>query len=66
MTRERAIAIRAAHLRGEPVKAMDLQEAIHVLSSKRHGRFRPPELRAEIRERVNLVLMFNLGKAMAR
>lgn len=66
MTRERAAAIRAAHLRGEPVKAIDLQEACHVLSTKRHGKFRPPPLRDDLRERANLMLMFNLGKAVAR
>lgn len=64
MTRERAAAIRAAALRGEPVRALELQEAINVLSTKRHGKFRLPQLRAEVRERVNMVLMFNLGRAM--
>lgn len=66
MTRERAIAIRAAAARGEPVKTLDLQQAISVLSSKRHGKFRLPTLREEVRARVNMVLMFNLGKALGQ
>lgn len=64
MTKEQAKAIRAAQLRGEPVKALDLQEAIRVLGSKRKNHIRIPELREEVRQRVNLVLMFNLGRAM--
>jgi hypothetical protein len=64
MTREQATAIRSAQLRGEPVKALELQEAINVLSTKRQGHSRLPELRADVRERANLVLMFNLGKAI--
>jgi hypothetical protein len=64
VTKEQARAIRAAQLRGEPVKAIDLQAAISVLSSKRHNKARLPVLRQDIRERVNLVLMFNLGKAL--
>ena len=66
MTKEQAMAIRAAQLRGEPVRAIDLQEAIHMLSSKRHGKVRPPELRADLRERANMVLMFNLGRAIGK
>lgn len=66
MTKEQAAAIRAAQLRGEPVKALDMQEAIRVLGDKRKGRVRIPALRAETRERVNLVLMFNLGKALGQ
>jgi hypothetical protein len=64
MTKEQAMAIRSAQLRGEEVRAVDLQEAINVLSSKRHGKFRPPELRADLKDRANMVLMFNLGRAL--
>lgn len=64
MTRVTAIKIRAAALRGEPVKAMDLQEAISILSSKRGNKMHLPALRQEVRERVNLTLMFNLGWAL--
>lgn len=35
MTREEAIAIRAAHLEGKPVLALELQEAVRVLSKQR-------------------------------
>jgi hypothetical protein len=66
MTKEQAAAIRAAQLRGEPVKAIDLQNAINVLSTKRHGKFRPPELRADLKDRANMVLMFNLGRAIGQ
>lgn len=64
MTKERAAAIRAAQLRGEPVKAIDLQEAINVLGTRRRNKMALPTLRQEVRNRVNLVLMFNLGKAL--
>lgn len=66
MTKEQARAIRAAQLRGEPVKAIDLQQAITVLGTKRSSKMRIPPLRQEVRERANLALMFNLGKALAR
>lgn len=66
MTREQATAIRCAQLRGEPVSVMDLQEAINVLGSKRTNKARIPALRDDVRQRVNLVLMFNLGKALGQ
>jgi hypothetical protein len=65
MTKEQAMAIRSAQLRGEAVKAVDLQAAINVLGSKRKNKVRIPALRDEVRNRVNLTLMFNLGKALA-
>lgn len=64
MTKNQAAAIRAAQLRGEPVKALDLQQAITVLGSKRSNKMRLPQLRDEVRAKVNMVLMFNLGKAL--
>lgn len=66
MTKEQAAAIRAAQLRGEPVKALDLQEAIRVLGDKRKNKMHLPPLRQEVSERVNLVLMFNIGMALGR
>lgn len=64
MTKEQARAIRAAQLRGEPVLAVDLQTAINVLATKRHRKMRIPPLRDDVRNRVNMVLMFNLGRAI--
>jgi hypothetical protein len=64
MNKRQAAAIRAAQLRGEPVKAIELQEAISVLSSKRHGKMRLPRLSPDVTTRVNMVLMFNLGRAI--
>ena len=64
VTKEQAQAIRTAQLRGEPVKAVVLQEAINVLASKRGNKMSLPTLRDEVSVRVNLTLMFNLGKAM--
>ena len=66
MNKKQAAAVRAAQLRGEPVKAIDLQEAINVLGSKRSNKMHLPPLRADIRERVNAVLCFNLGRAVGQ
>lgn len=66
MTKEQARAIRAAQLRGEPVKAIDLQAAINVLGTRRTNKLTIPCLRDEVRHRGNLVLMFNLGRAIGR
>lgn len=70
MTREEAIAIRTQQLRGEPVKALVLQEAIDVIQATtpvRKGRpmkFRLPVLSSEERHHMNSVLLFNLGQAI--
>lgn len=66
MNKRQAAAIRAAQLRGEPVKTVDLQEAIHVLGSKRSNKMTLPALRREVQERVNSVLLFNLGRAIGQ
>jgi hypothetical protein len=66
MNKRQAAAVRAAQLRGEPVKAIDLQEAIAVLGSKRSNRMSLPGLRDDVRQRGNLVLMFNLGRAIGQ
>lgn len=66
MNKKQATAIRAAQLRGEPVKALELQQAIAVLGTKRSNHAHIPKLRDDIRNKGNLVLMFNLGRAMGR
>lgn len=66
MTKQQAMAIRSAQLRGEPVKALDLQEAIRVLGDKRKNKMHLPALRQEVRERVNGVLLLNIGMALGR
>jgi hypothetical protein len=64
MTKSEAIAIRTAQLNGEPVRAGDLQDAIFTLSKRRNRRFVLPKLAADVRERANAVLCFNLGRAI--
>jgi hypothetical protein len=71
MTRTDAIAIRVRHLCGEPVKALDLQEAILVIQSteKRTGRpykFKLPAIKPVDRERINACLLYRLGMALGR
>jgi len=66
MTKEQARAIRAAQLRGEPVKAVDLQAAINVLGTKRTNKMTLPTLRDDVRERVNSLLIYRLGLALGR
>lgn len=65
MTRAEAIAIRSAHVEGKPVLALELQEAVRILSKKRELRkMRLPALSRPERERVNAVLLYNLGRAI--
>ena len=66
MTRTEAVEIRSKQLRGEPVLAMDLQEAIHTLSKRRDKRIRLPHLSALARERINAILLWNLGRMVGR
>jgi hypothetical protein len=71
MTREEAIALRVKHLCGEPVKALELQEAVIVIQStaKRTGRpykFKLPAIRALEREKMNACLLYRLGMALGR
>lgn len=66
MNKRQAAAVRAAQLRGEPVKAVELQQAIAVLASKRGNKMSLPTLRDDVQQRVNLTLMFNLGLALGR
>ena len=67
MTLEQAIKIRTNQLKGEPIPALVLQEAIRVLqeSQPRKGRpykFKLPALSKDDRDRMNGLLMFNLGR----
>lgn len=67
MTRKEAAEIRAAHLQGKPVLALELQEACRVLSKKAEPKkLRLPDLSRPDKERVNAVLLYNLGRAMGR
>ncbi|HET8744297.1 MAG TPA: hypothetical protein VFM98_01740 [Ramlibacter sp.] len=67
MTRAEAIAIRSAHVQGKPVLALELREAVRVLSKHREERkLRLPDLSRPDRERMNAVLLYNLGRALGR
>jgi hypothetical protein len=66
MTKEQAMAIRSAQLRGEPVTATELQGAIAYLARKRDRRCRLPQLTEAVRARVNLTLVWNLWQATER
>lgn len=69
MTRAQAIAIRTAHLNGGPVLALELQEACRVLGRERCTRksaFKLPIMTAVQREKMNAVLLYNLGRALGR
>lgn len=52
------------HRDGKPVVASALQSAVYALASKREQRFRLPELPRPVKEQTNMVLMFNLGRAL--
>lgn len=68
MTLAEARAVRQRQLEGGEVTALELQEAILTIQRKsRAGRpykYRLPALPAPVRQRANLVLMFNLGRAI--
>lgn len=67
MTREQAMDIRSAHVQGKPVLALELQEAIRVLRKRPEPRrLRLPELSRPEKERINAVLVYNLGLAIGR
>jgi hypothetical protein len=66
MTKERAREIRAAQSRGEPVGAVELQQAIATLARKRDRRCRLPNLTEAAKARANLTLIWNLWQATAR
>lgn len=73
MTLEHAIAVRALQLQGKPVAAGELHDALETIERHkprpkggRRPKFRLPLLCREERQRLNLVLMFNLGKALGQ
>ena len=71
MTREQAIAIRTRQVKGEPVPAILLQEAILVIKDTgckkgRPEKFRLGKLTPAEKDRADGVLLFNLGKAIGR
>jgi hypothetical protein len=77
VTRDEAIIIRSRQINGEPIHALQLQEAIHVIQSTtpmgsnpgRGGRphkFRLPVLTQADRDRMNGTLLFNLGREAGR
>jgi hypothetical protein len=66
MTRSEAVEVRCKQLRGEPVKALDLQEAIRTLSKRRDSRVKLPAMSEVARERINAILLWNLGRSLAR
>lgn len=73
MTHTEAVRIRARQLQGLPVLAIELQEALHIIRQNRprpkggrEPKFRLPSLRAEVRERVNALLIWRLGLALGR
>jgi hypothetical protein len=63
MSRQAAREIRAAQLEGRPVSVMDAYRAIWTLL-KRKDRLHLPRLSREVREKVNCILLFNLGLAI--
>jgi hypothetical protein len=66
MTREEAMAVRSAQLQGDKVTALELQQAVHVLSRRRNRRFVLPPLARPVRELANATLCFNLGRALSK
>lgn len=71
MTREEAIAIRTLQVSGGPVKALELQEAIHVIERTTHSRcgtrkFKLPDLPRPVKEMANAALCFKLGLAIGK
>lgn len=65
MTRPEAEAIIRAHKDGKPIQALLLQEAVRRTRRKSDNRITHwPELPRPIRERVNAVLLLNIGKAL--
>jgi hypothetical protein len=64
MTRPEAEAIIRAFKSGTQTSALTLQEAIRTTRRKRDNTIRIPELPQVVRERMNAILLFNLGRAM--
>lgn len=67
MTRPEAEAIIRLQREGHPVNALLLQEAIRATRRKADNRSNClPPLPSTVRDRVNAVLLLNLGLAMGR
>ena len=66
MTRDQAQKLIALHKQGMPVKALDLQEAIDRVATKRQRYCRLPQLSPAERQRVNGVLLYRLGLELGR
>lgn len=73
MTLDKARAIRAAHVQGEPVKALDLQMALIVIAESaplkpgsRRQKLRLPALSPYVRMKANAALLYQLGLALGR
>lgn len=71
MNLDQAREVRAAHLQGRPVKAIDLQRALILIEESRpmpkggrRYKVRLPALSPYCRERVNAVLLWKLGLAL--
>jgi len=54
------------HQRGEPVTAMELREATHIVQNKRNRRMTLPEIPRPVKERINALLLFRLGLAIGK
>jgi hypothetical protein len=66
MTREEATVFIAMHKAGQPLLALELQEAVRVLSRTRDTQMRLPQLSPAERARVNGVLLYRLGLELGR
>lgn len=67
MTRAEASEIKSEHLQGKPVLALELQEAVRILSRRPEPKkLHLPDLPRPVRERANAVLLYNLGRALGR
>lgn len=66
MTREQAWRIVQASYLGRPVDPAVLVPALNKINYRHKARARLHPLPADVRARVNMVLMFNLGKAIAQ
>lgn len=72
MTLQEAIEIRSQQLQGIPVKALDLQEALVLIQERprrkpgRPYKFRLPVLSKDDRDRMNGMLLLQLGRLQGR
>lgn len=64
MTRESAVRTLAAYYRGTPVASDTLLAAMRKLNFRHKTKLKLHPLPASTRHSVNMVLLFNLGKAL--